>query len=331
MFDVAVVGAGFAGLTCARALARKGRSVVVLEKAPRLGGRLATLSVDGQTVDSGAPFFVANGHEFRRFVEELLASDVARIWEGRLGFVDEGGLRDLEDGVDRFICEGGMPEIGRYLAEGLDLRLATGVRALERGGGAWSLHTESGDSIVAGEVVLALPSPLAVSLLKTLAEPSGVADVLEPLASVTYDPIIAAIALYEPGVPLPDYEGIVVRNGGPLEWIGVDSAIRKNAKRPALVIHGFGWWSKEAMSQTEDVALSELLFRAGEILGRWVEEPRARHLQRWPFAGPANRLESFWLGTEGGPRLWACGDFGPVKDLEGAYRSGMGAAAAMTG
>ncbi len=45
--DVVVVGAGFAGLSAARALVAQGRSVVVLEANDRVGGRIWTLPVDG--------------------------------------------------------------------------------------------------------------------------------------------------------------------------------------------------------------------------------------------------------------------------------------------
>jgi phytoene dehydrogenase-like protein len=51
--DVVVIGAGLAGLACARALSRGGRRVVVVEAADRVGGRVATDEVDGFRFDRG--------------------------------------------------------------------------------------------------------------------------------------------------------------------------------------------------------------------------------------------------------------------------------------
>ncbi len=57
--DVAVIGAGMAGLTCARALEESGVSVRVLERSARVGGRIGTDVVDGFRCDRGFQWFNA--------------------------------------------------------------------------------------------------------------------------------------------------------------------------------------------------------------------------------------------------------------------------------
>ncbi|WP_205691956.1 flavin monoamine oxidase family protein [Caulobacter soli] len=53
LLDVAVIGGGAAGIAAARRLTAKGRSVLVVEALPRLGGRARTIAFDGLPLDLG--------------------------------------------------------------------------------------------------------------------------------------------------------------------------------------------------------------------------------------------------------------------------------------
>ncbi len=67
--DVAVIGAGLAGLTCARALEESGISVRVLERSGRVGGRIGTDVIDGFRCDRGLQWFDAADPDLRSSVD----------------------------------------------------------------------------------------------------------------------------------------------------------------------------------------------------------------------------------------------------------------------
>jgi len=93
--DCIIVGAGLAGLACARALGRSGRSVLVLEAADTVGGRVATDSIDGFRIDRGFQVYNDAYPEGRRQLD-LAALSLGRFDAGAL--VAEGSrLRRVAD------------------------------------------------------------------------------------------------------------------------------------------------------------------------------------------------------------------------------------------
>jgi monoamine oxidase len=72
MVDVAVVGAGLAGLSAARDLVRGGADVVVLEARSRVGGRVESVALDdGREVQAGGEVFGHDHSAYRQLVGEL--------------------------------------------------------------------------------------------------------------------------------------------------------------------------------------------------------------------------------------------------------------------
>lgn len=86
--DVILVGAGLAGLACARDLASRGLHPLVLEASPRIGGRIATDTVDGFRIDRGFQVLLTSYPEARRTFD-FGALELASFRSGAL--VRQGG------------------------------------------------------------------------------------------------------------------------------------------------------------------------------------------------------------------------------------------------
>jgi monoamine oxidase len=69
--NVVVVGAGFAGLTTARALTKAGKRVVVLEARNRVGGRVKAGTIAGRTVDVGGMWAAASQTRILELIKEF--------------------------------------------------------------------------------------------------------------------------------------------------------------------------------------------------------------------------------------------------------------------
>lgn len=81
--DVAIVGAGLAGLVAARDLIAGGSSVVVLEARDRVGGRLRNEALDGSEV------------------VEVGGQWVAEVWSGYM----DGAVRSGEEAARAVLAE----------------------------------------------------------------------------------------------------------------------------------------------------------------------------------------------------------------------------------
>ncbi|WP_236015055.1 flavin monoamine oxidase family protein [Microbacterium stercoris] len=93
--DVAVVGAGLAGLTAADQLHQAGYDVVVLEGRDRVGGRIHTTEIAGVSVEAGATW-IAPGHTAVRELAARLGREFIPQFHTGKGVISFGGKRRVE-------------------------------------------------------------------------------------------------------------------------------------------------------------------------------------------------------------------------------------------
>ncbi|MCU1691436.1 MAG: protoporphyrinogen oxidase, partial [Frankiales bacterium] len=97
---VAVVGAGVAGLTAARALQRAGRDVVVLEASSRVGGKVRVSEVGGLPVDEGADSMLRRVPEGVALARDVgLGEELVSPAAGQAFLWTRGALRGLPAGT----------------------------------------------------------------------------------------------------------------------------------------------------------------------------------------------------------------------------------------
>lgn len=112
---VIVVGAGLAGLACARELEQRGFRVTVLEARDRIGGRVYTLD---NGADMGAEFVTASQTYVRAFLESTKAQLYPVAWS------PDVYRRERRRPWDRFVTERVAADIRRYRARIASMRPA---------------------------------------------------------------------------------------------------------------------------------------------------------------------------------------------------------------
>jgi renalase len=151
MTRVAIIGAGMAGLACARRLVDAGLAPVIFDKGHGIGGRLATRRIDGLQFDHGAQYVTARNDAFAAVLQNMQAVGAAALWA-------DGSGRPRIVGVP------GMSALPRTLAIRLDVRQLAPVAAVRAHATGWSVHMGDGAQEF-DRVVITVPAPQIAGLL----------------------------------------------------------------------------------------------------------------------------------------------------------------------
>ncbi|MGY1649862.1 NAD(P)/FAD-dependent oxidoreductase [Geodermatophilus sp. SYSU D01119] len=303
---VVVVGAGIAGVACARALADAGMPVRVLDRGRRPGGRMASRTLEGRVTDLGASYLTASGGSpFAAVVDDWVARGLARPWTDTFAVAGPDGVRETRSGPLRYAAPGGLRSLVADLAGGLDVAQEREVGRVEPG------PRVDGEQVPA--VVLALPDPQARRLLP--ADLGG--RLLGDEQAHPWQPTLAVALGWDERRWPADLHGAFVHDDPVVEWIA-DDGDRRGDGAPVLVAHTT---PGTAAAHLDDPgrAVPEVTTAVRRALG--IDTPPAwTHVHRWTFAKPAAPREEPHGLADG---VGVCGDgWRAPSKVESAWTSG---------
>ncbi len=253
MVDVAVIGAGLAGLSCARYIHDQGYAVMVIEKSRGLGGRVATRRMDNIWFDYGARYIEAVGHQtcqllkdIEQQAEEGTSSFVQ--WPLKEYVVDAEGHYQLQPQPQGYVPKMGMTAIAKHLAEGLEVRRQQRVQRLQLNSDkSWTIYVESQSApfTSAQAIVIAIPAPQVVPLLLPLRDVGLPSDFLASVQAIEFDPCITVITGYPETLSIhhprlgKDWDAIRFHSHDEIAWVGVNSKKYGSFGDPPMKSAGF--------------------------------------------------------------------------------------------
>lgn len=308
---IAIIGAGMAGLACARRLFAASRPVSILEKSRGLGGRLATRRIGRLAFDHGAQYVVAREPGLQDYLDLACTTGHAQSW-----LPVAPGMSRTEPWL---VGSPGMSGLVQPLAAGLDVRRGVRVVSCSRRDADWWLQSESGDELGPFEaLVLAVPAPQAVDLARDL---SGAFDIAACLNAVRMAPCWAVLAGFPERVDSP--ADIFSRETGPLAWAARDvSKPGRRSPHDCWVFHGSSEWTREHIDEPA-AKVAEALLSEFRKLVPGAPAPEGAHLAAhlWRYARVEKALGEPCL-WDPAQRLGFCGDWCLGAKVEAAWISG---------
>lgn len=307
-----MIGAGLAGLSCARTLRRAGFFVEVFEQDRIIGGRIATTRLGTETFDHGAQYLTARSKGFKSYLEEVAALGYASRWNPRASLNGEEGGGQM---LPWYVGTPGMASIVRPLAESVRIHTNRKVHTIDRHDKGWHVWFEDETSVGPFHAVaVAVPAPQARLLLGRLD------DIAQQLSRVRMQPCWALMVRLEDKI-LPDQD-VFSDMSEVVRWIARNNTKPGRAGRgESIVIHASPSWSRETEDAEPDVVAEELWGEVSHVLGLPPVRPTRMTAHLWTHGLVDQSLgETYIFSTE--HRVGVAGDWCLGRLAEHAFESG---------
>jgi len=331
----AVIGAGMAGIACARTLLQAGHQVTVFEKGEQPGGRTRTIDSAFGRFDAGAQYFTVHDQRFEKALTTV--PGLCRPWSATT-------VRVL-DAAGRTVAASPLPKDPHWVATpGMDSLVKAWAAPLQQAGclltqahvvriepdrlnpRGWQVCTQAPDGarqVHAGfdAVMLALPAPPARALLQVCNT-----TLMQTLADVQMAPCWTLMLAYpqavQPGLTTLGPQWNAARSTHHrIAWLARESSKPGRGRIERWTVQASPTWSAEHLEDDAERVQAKLRKAFTEITGIRTE-PALTDIVRWRHARTIRPLghSHLWDGRSG---LGVCGDWCLGHRLEDAFVSGL--------
>jgi renalase len=307
---IAVVGAGMAGLACARVLRRAGFFVEVFEQDRIIGGRMATTRLGLTSFDHGAQYLSGRSQGFTKYIDELVGTGYAARWQPR---TNRGG--EASTVLPWYVGTPGMSSILRPLAESVRIHNGRRVHTIERLEKGWHLWFD--DESHAGPfhaVAIAVPAREALLLLGRIEE------LAEPITRVRMTPCWAVMVRLDDRV-MPDQD-VFSDMSEVIRWVSRNNAKPGRTSRgDHVIIHASPAWTRETEDADPESVAEQLWGEVSHVLSLPPTRPTQMSAHLWRHGLVEQTLgETFLFSSD--HMVGVAGDWCLGRMAEHAYESG---------
>ncbi|NDP37245.1 MAG: FAD-dependent oxidoreductase [Rhodoferax sp.] len=335
--NIAIIGAGMAGVSCARTLVQAGHQVTLLEKSRDVGGRMATRDTPFGTFDSGTQYFTVRDPRFARALATV--PSVCKAWSANtIRVLDEHGqigTTSVPTAETHWVPTPGMNALVKRWAQPLlehnSIELETRVTHLDRDAvhpKQWQLHTEGQDGsqhVFSGfdAVLLAIPAEQARLLLETSPQADALAQKIDRVdAAPCWTLMVAFPQAVQPGLTTLGPQWNAARSTHHrIAWLARESSKPGRGSVERWTVQASAAWSQEHLQDDVARVQAKLLKAFSEVTGIRAE-PAHIDTQRWLYAQTTKPLgkSHLWDARAG---LGVCGDWCLGHRVENAFVSGL--------
>jgi renalase len=319
MKKIAIIGAGMAGLACARVLITQGFDVQVFDKGRGPGGRMSTRRVPTDmgevSFDHGAQYFTARDPDFVAEVARLTDLGAIAPWTGELVKLHEDGSNSPLANEDVFVGTPSMNAVVRELGDGVAIAWGTRVETIIPTGASWQLTSEKGQVLGSFDhIVCAVPAEQVAPLLEAINP-----DFANQAKAISSLPCWAGLFVFNRPIAIP-FDAMRVEDHPIVDFVAMNHSKPGRADIPAYVVHAHADWSQAHLEDAPEL-IAQHLEQALRSYGDNTPDLIFGAAHRWRYARVevARGVGHLWDSAQ---RIGVCGDWLSGPRVESAWLSG---------